>query len=248
MTLVGVFGASTGGAADSIPTRLARGERADVVIVSAQALDALIAAGEVEGGTRRDLVQSRIGMAVRAGAPKPDISSVDALVRTLRAAKSIAYSASVSGTYLATELFPRLGLAEEIAAKGRRIESERVGAVVARGDAEIGFQQISELVTIDGIDYVGPLPDEVQRVSTFSAGIATGAASAAAARELVAFLASVELGPVVERYGLDQVGYDADDWRPLFNGRDLTGWTPKIRRHALGENYADTFRVTRRRC
>jgi ABC-type molybdate transport system substrate-binding protein len=239
--VVSVFGASTGGAPDSIPARLGRGERADVIIASAQALDALIAAGEVAAGTRRDLVLSRIGMAVRAGAPRPDISSVDALVRTLREARSIAYSASVSGTYLATELFPRLGLADEIAAKGRRIESERVGAVVARGDAEIGFQQISELVTIEGIDYVGPLPDEAQRVSTFSAGIAAGAASAAAARELVEFLASAALGPVVERYGLDQPG--PGGWRPLFNGRDLTGWTPKIRRHALGDNYADTFRV-----
>jgi Domain of Unknown Function (DUF1080) len=83
----------------------------------------------------------------------------------------------------------------------------------------------------------------VQRVSTFSAGIAVGAASPAAARELVAFLESAALGPVVERYGLDQLGLDAGDWMPLFNGRDLTGWTPKIRRHALGENYADTFRV-----
>ena len=241
--VVSVFGASTGGAPDSIPARLARGERADIVIASAQAIDALVAAGEVEQGSRRDLVLSRIGVAVRAGAPKPDISSVDALVRTVRDARSVAYSASVSGTYLATELFPRLGLADEIATKGRRVESERVGAVVARGDAELGFQQISELVTIDGIDYVGPLPDDVQRVSTFSAGIAVGAASPAAARELVEFLASAALGPVVERYGLDQVGYGRGDWRPLFNGRDLTGWTPKIRRHALGDNYANTFRV-----
>jgi ABC-type molybdate transport system substrate-binding protein len=238
-----VFGASTGGAPDSIPARLARGERADVVIASAQAIDALIAGGELEAGSRRDLVLSRIGVAVRAGAPKPDISSVAALVRAVREARSIAYSASVSGTYLATELFPRLGLADEIAAKGRRIESERVGAVVARGDAELGFQQISELVTIDGVDYVGALPDEVQRVSTFSAGIAAGAASSGAARELVEFLASVALGPVVERYGLDQIDYGRSDWRPLFNGRDLTGWTPKIRRHALGENFAETFRV-----
>ena len=118
-----------------------------------------------------------------------------------------------------------------------------MGAVVARGGAELGFQQISELVSIEGLDYVGPLPDEVQRVSTFSAGIAAGAKSLGAARELVDFLASIALGPVVERYGLDQVGYSASDWRPLFNGRDLTGWTPKIRRHALGENFADTFRV-----
>ena len=241
--VVGVFGASAGGAPDSIPARLARGERADVVIASAQALDALIAAGEIERGTRRDLVLSRIGMAVRAGAPKPDISSVDGLVRAVREARSIAYSASVSGTYLVDELFPRLGLAAEIAAKGRRIEGERVGAVVARGDAEIGFQQISELVTVEGIDYVGPLPDEAQRVSTFSAGIAAGAENGAAARELVAFLASPALGPVVERYGLEQVAIGAGDWRPLFNGRDLEGWTPKIRGYALGENFADTFRV-----
>ena len=241
--VVAIFGPSTGDAPDAIPARLEHGENADVVVVSAQALDALIAAGEIERGSRRDLVLSRIGMAVRAGAPKPDISSVDALVRTVRGARSIAYSSSVSGTYLATELFPRLGLADELSAKGRRVEGERVGAVVARGEAELGFQQISELVGLDGIDYVGPLPDEAQRVSTFSAGIAAGAESAAAARALVAFLASPDLGPVVEHYGLEPVGIEAGDWRPLFNGRDLSGWTPKIRGYALGENFADTFRV-----
>ena len=201
--VIGIFGASTGGAPDSIPVRLARGERADIVIVSAQALDALIAAGEIEPGTRRDLVLSRIGMAVRAGAPKPDISSVDALVRTLRAARSIAYSASVSGTYLATELFPRLGLADEIAAKGRRVESERVGAVVARGDAEIGLQQISELVSIDGIDYVGPLPGNLQRMTMFSAGIHSGAKQADAARALVKFLTAPAAAPVIRKHGLE---------------------------------------------
>lgn len=239
--LVNVFGASTGGAGDSIPARLARGEPADVIIVSAQALDTLIAVGEVEAGSRVDLVLSPIGMAVRSGAPKPDISSVDALVRTLRAARSFAYSASVSGTYISTELLPRLGLAGEVASKGQRIVSERVGTVVARGDAELGFQQVSELLPIEGIDFVAPLPHEVQRVSTFSAGIAAGARSPAAARELVAFLASPALGPVVEKFGLEQVG--VHEWQTLFNGRDLTGWTPKITKHALGDNYADTFRV-----
>jgi molybdate transport system substrate-binding protein len=200
-----VFGASTGGAPDSIPTRLARGEAADIVIVSAEALDALIAANLVQPGSRVDLVLSRIGVAVRAGAPKPDISTVEALVRTLRAAESIAYSASVSGTYISTELFPRLGLAEELQPKSRRIESERVGTIVARGDAELGFQQISELLPIAGIDYVGPLPDEVQRVSTFSAGIATHARSPEAARTFIAFLASETVAPIVRRYGLDPV-------------------------------------------
>ena len=200
-----VFGASTGGAPDSIPTRLARGEAADIVIVSAQALDALIAANLVQPGSRVDLVLSRIGVAVRAGAPKPDISTVEALVRTLREAESIAYSASVSGTYISTELFPRLGLAEELKPKSRRIESERVGTIVARGDAELGFQQISELLPIEGIDYIGPLPDEVQRVSTFSAGIASHARSPEAARALIAFLASETMAPIIRRYGLDPV-------------------------------------------
>jgi molybdate transport system substrate-binding protein len=124
-------------------------------------------------------------MAVRAGAPKPDISSVEALKRTLLEAKSIAYSAQVSGVYLATELFPRLGIADQVRAKSLRIERERVGAVVARGDAEIGFQQVSELLPIAGIDYVGPLPAEVQRVTVFSAGIAVGAKSPEAARALI---------------------------------------------------------------
>ncbi len=242
--LVSVSGASTGGAPDSIPARLARNEPADVVIVSSQALDALIAAGEVEAGSRVDLVLSRIGMAVRAGAPKPDIGSVDALVRTLNAARSFAYSASVSGAYLSGELLPRLGLADDVKARGQRVEGERVGDVVARGDAELGFQQISELLPIAGIDYVGALPDEAQRVSTFSAGIAVGSRSPNAARELIAFLASPALGPVVEKYGLEQIGATAQDWRTLFNGRDLDGWTPKIRGHELGDNYASTFRVT----
>jgi ABC-type molybdate transport system substrate-binding protein len=242
-TVVSVFGGSAGGAADSIPARLARDEPADVVIVSSAALDALIAAGEVEQGTRRDLVRSKIGMAVRSGARRPDISTVDALVRTLRAAESIAYSASVSGTYLATELLPRLGLADELAAKSKRVEGERVGDVVARGEAELGFQQISELVTVEGIDYVGPLPEEVQRVSTFSAGVAVSARAPAAAHELVEFLASPALGPIVERYGLAQSGYTDANWQILFNGRDLTGWIPKIRGRDVGENYADTFRV-----
>jgi molybdate transport system substrate-binding protein len=133
--VVSVFGASMGGAPDSIPVRLAKGEPADVVIMAASAVDELIRQGRVKPGTRVDLVSSSIGMAVRAGALRPDISTVDALRRTLLDASSIAYSASASGTYLSTELFPRLGIADQIAGKSRRIESERVGAVVAIGDA-----------------------------------------------------------------------------------------------------------------
>ena len=119
------------------------------------------------------LARSAIGMAVRAGASKPDISTVDALKRTLLQAKSIAYSASVSGDYLSTELLQRLGIADQVLSKCRRIEGgERVGSVVARGEAEIGFQQISELLPVPGIDHVTPLPPEGQKVSVFSAGVA----------------------------------------------------------------------------
>ena len=137
---------SIGTGADSIPSRLQRGEPADIVIVADATLDELIKDGRVVAGSRVALARSGIGMAVRAGAAKPDISSVDALKRTLLQAKSIAYSGSVSGLYLSTELFQRLGIADQIKGKSRRIEHERVGAVVASGGAEIGFQQVSELL------------------------------------------------------------------------------------------------------
>ena len=144
-------------------------------------------------------------MAVRAGTPRPDISSVDALKRVLLQAKSVAYSAQVSGVYLSTELFPRLGIADQMRAKSQRIERERVGAVVARGDAEIGFQQVSELLPIAGIDYVGPLPAEVQRVTVFSAGVAVGAKSPEAARALIRFFVSPEGARAMTKSGLEPV-------------------------------------------
>src|SRR5262245_10960039 len=182
---------------ESIPSRLQRGDAADVVIVAGDALDELIRAGSVVAGSRVDLARSSIGMAVRAGAPKPDISSVEALKRTLLAAKSVAYSASVSGDYLTGELFPRLGIADELKATGRRIERERVGNIVARGEAEIGFQQISELRPIAGIEVVGPLPPEVQRVTVFAAGVVAHAKYPDAARAFIRFLASHEAADVV---------------------------------------------------
>ncbi len=203
--VVTAYGASMGGAPDSIPIRLQRGEPADVVIMAGPALDELIKQGKVVAGSRVDLARSIIGMAVRAGAPKPDISSVDALKRTLLQAKSIAYSASASGVYLSTELFPRLGIADQIKAKCKRIESERVGTVVARGDAEIGFQQVSELLPIAGIDYVGPLPEEIQQVTIFSAGIAAGSKEPDVGRALIKFLSSPAAAPAIKKSGLDPV-------------------------------------------
>jgi len=199
------FGASMGGAPDSIPSRLDRGEPADVVILAREALDDLVKRGKVVAGSQVDLVRSSISMAVRAGAPLPDISSVEALKRALLNAKSIAYSASASGVYLSTELFPKLGIADAVRSKSRRIESERVGTIVARGDAEIGFQQLSELLPIAGIDIVGPLPAGAQRVTVFSAGIATGSKNIEAAKALIRFLSSSDVAPVITRSGLEPV-------------------------------------------
>ena len=205
--VVTAYGASMGNAPDSIPSRLERGEPVDVVILAAPALDDLIKQGKVVPGSRVDLVRSSIGVAVRAGAPKPDISSVEALKRALLQAKSIAYSASASGVYLSQELFPRLGIADEIKAKCHRIANEPVGAVVARGDAEIGFQQISELLPVAGIDYIGPLPPDVQKVTVFSAGVAAGAKHPEAARALIKFLSSSAVVPAITKSGLEPVNH-----------------------------------------
>lgn len=201
--VIAAFGASMGGASDSIPARLDRGEPVDLVILARPALDGLVAKGQVAAGSQVDLVRSEIGMVVRAGAPRPDIGTVEALKRTLLEAKSIAYSASASGTYLSTELFAKLGVQEQVKGKSQRIVSERVGTVVARGDAEIGFQQRSELITIPGVDYVGPLPPEVQRVTHFSAGLAANAKEPEVAKELVRFFTSRAAVPVIVKNGLE---------------------------------------------
>ena len=203
--VITTLGASMGGAPDSIPVRLDRGEPVDVVIVIETAFEPLISRGHVVPDTRVQLARSTIGVAVRKGAPKPDISSVAALRQTLLRATSIAYSASASGTYISGELFARLGIADQVKGKSKRIESERVGAVVARGEAELGFQQISELLPIEGIDLVGPLPAEVQQVSIVSAAIATRSASKAAAKALIDFLASPAATATIRRTGLEPI-------------------------------------------
>jgi molybdate transport system substrate-binding protein len=205
VTKAGIVTAATsmGTGADSIPSRIQRGEPVDVVIVADASLEQMIEDGWVLAGSRVELARSAIGIAVRAGARKPDIGSVDALRRTLLEAESIAYSASVSGRYVSEELFQRLGIADQVMGKSRRIVGERVGAVVARGEAEIGFQQVSELLPIPGIDYVGPLPPEVQRVTLFSAGVAAASKRPDAARALIGFLASPEAAGAITRTGLE---------------------------------------------
>ena len=160
------YGSSMGGGPESIPVRLERGETADLLIFNGRAFDDLAATGHLRTATRVDLARSVTGMAVRAGAPKPDISTVEAFIETLRAAESIAYSASVSGTYLSTVAWPELGIWEEIQPKTTRVVTERVASVVARGEAEIGFQAMSEILPIEGAELAGLLPDELQQVAT----------------------------------------------------------------------------------
>src|SRR5712691_7048478 len=169
----------------------------DVVIVAGDALEELTKQGKIVAGSRVDLARSAIGVAVRAGAPQPDISSVDALKRALFKAKSIACSTSVSGIYL-EGLFQRLGIFDQLKAKIKQVEGRPVGDAVARGEAEIGFQQISELLPVSGIDYLGPLPQEMQKITVFYAGVAACAKEPYAARALIKFLAAPSSVPVIK--------------------------------------------------
>ncbi len=207
--VISSYGASIGNAPDSIPSRFARGEKFDLVILSEGGLEALMSTGKLVPGSRVDVVRSQIGAAVRKGTPKPDISTVEALKQTLLEAKSVAYSASASGTYLSSELFPKLGVQDRLATTGKKIYSERVGAVVARGDAEIGFQQVSELIYFKELDFIGTLPDAVQQTIFFSAGMVNGAQEPQAARHLLTFLTSPAVADIVRATGLDPVNHRA---------------------------------------
>ncbi|MEM9460030.1 MAG: substrate-binding domain-containing protein [Myxococcota bacterium] len=203
--LVTSFGPSMGTAPDAIPVRLERGEPADALIMVGYALEWLVDEGKVERESTVDLARSKIGMVVQNGAELPDISTVDAFVQVLLEAESIAYSDSASGRYVSGELFERLGIADQVTPKSREIVSERVGKVVARGEAELGFQQVSELLPIEGVQFVGEIPAEVQKITVFSAGIPLGAHNADAGRALIDFMASAEVTDAIERSGLEPI-------------------------------------------
>ena len=204
--LVTTRGPSMGDSPEAIPARLARGESADVVILDGGAADELGKRGLVRLDSKVELARSLIGMVVRSGAAKPDISSVEALRNTLLAAKSIAYSDSGSGTYLSTKLFARLGVAEEIAGKSRKVRGppsgEPVAAVVARGEAEIGFQQVAELIHVPGISFVGTIPSELQPMFSFAGALTSSVHQPEAASALLRFLSSPEAASIVVKAGL----------------------------------------------
>ncbi|MBY0266234.1 MAG: substrate-binding domain-containing protein [Burkholderiales bacterium] len=190
----------------SIPNRLKRGELTDLVIVADPVLRQFITDGLVQADAATVIARSMIGFAVRAGAPDPQIRTAEDLKRALLAAKAIGYSASESGKYFTGELVQRLGIADQVLPKSRLIGGgERVGAVIARGELDFGFQQISELLPVQGIAHITPLPPELQKVSQFTAGIAKTSSDPALAAKVIAFLASPANAETLRSTGLEPV-------------------------------------------
>jgi molybdate transport system substrate-binding protein len=204
--VINAWGPSMGATPQAVPNRIARGEPVDVVIGVREALDKLAAEGKVDGKSETNLARSLIGAAVRAGAPHPDLSSLEAFKRALENAKSIAYSDSASGVYIETVIYPKLGVSDAVKAKSRAIPADPVGEVVARGDAELGFQQMSELKPVHGIDLLGPIPAEVQKVTTFTAGLAASAKEREAGAALITYLAAPEALDAIRRSGMEPAG------------------------------------------
>ena len=208
--LVSDFEKSTGhkvttiwGGTESIAKRIGGGEMADIVIIAAPNIDGLIAEGKLVSGSRADFAKSGVGVAVRSGLPKPDISSAEAVKRAVLSANSVAYSSGPSGFYLA-DLFKRMGITDQIKEKVRQPASGvQVGELLARGEADLGFQQISELLHVKGIDYLGPLPPEIQNVTTYSAGLHAAAPAPDAARSLIKFLTSTQAAPIIRKIGME---------------------------------------------
>src|ERR1043166_1756172 len=191
---------------NDILKRMKANETYDLMIMARPTLDDLAKAGKVVAGSQANLVSSGRGDAVRAGAPKPDISSGEAIKRALLAAKSIGYSQGPSGVYL-IKLFERWGIADTI--KSRIVQTQPgnpVGEAIARGEAEIGFQQVSELLPVEGITYVGPLPPDCQEVTTFAGGLHAGGGNVVAARAWMAYIASASAVPAIRKSGMEPAG------------------------------------------
>lgn len=200
-TLDTILGPSMGKAPEAIPNRLALGEQADVVIMVGYALDELIKQGKVDPASRVELADSRIGLVVKEGAAKPSINTDSELKAVLSQAKSVAYSDSASGVYVEKELFKKLGMP----AKGTMIQRVPVGEQVAKGDYEVGLQQVAELLPVKGVTFVGKIPEDVQSVTRFAAGIPVNAKHPEQAKALLQFMASPEAQQEVQSTGLDSV-------------------------------------------
>jgi molybdate transport system substrate-binding protein len=199
LTVSTARGPSQGNGPNTIGAQLRRGVPADVVIMSREGLDELIAEGRIVIKSDADLAQAPLGVSVRAGAPKPDIGSVDAFKQTLLRAKSITFPNSTTGIYMTTKMFPHLGIASAISGK---ITNTGVAAV-ASGESEIAIQPVSELLHAPGVEFVGTIPAEIQYVSVFSAAIVAGSKEPEASKRLIAFLKSEEAQTAITKSGME---------------------------------------------
>jgi molybdate transport system substrate-binding protein len=191
------------GGTEGITKRVTDGEMVDVVLIAAPNIDRLIADGKLIKGSRTDVAKSGVGVAVRSGLPKPDISSGEAVKTAVLAAKSVAYSSGPSGFYLAN-LFQKMGITDQIKDKVKQPPSGvQVGELVARGEADLGFQQISELQHVKGIDYLGPLPAEIQEITVYSAGLHNASKVPEAGKALMQFLTGAKAGTVIKKIGME---------------------------------------------
>ncbi|HDS1819278.1 TPA: substrate-binding domain-containing protein [Pseudomonas putida] len=200
---------SMGETPQAVPNRLARGEPADVVLMVGSALDNLVTNGQADKASRIDLGKSFIAMAVRKGEPKPDIGTLQASRTVLQNSRSVAYSDSASGVYLSKTLFPRMQLGDQFKSKALMIPAEPVGAVIARGQAQIGFQQLSELKPVKGIDIVGLIPAEAQKMTMYSGAAVNKSQHHAAAQALLDYLASPAADAAITDSGLTPLPHTA---------------------------------------
>jgi len=194
-------GASQGSGPDTIGAQLRRGFPADVVILSREGLDDLIAEKRIVAGSDVNLGQTPLGMAVRAGSPKPDIRTVEAFKQTMLRAKSVTFPGSTTGIYMVKKLFPQLGIATEMAPK----TTSTGVAAVAKGDAEIAVQPVSELLHAPGTEFVGTLPKQIQYVSVFSAAMVMGSKEPKEAKQLIDFLTSEKARTAMKASGMEVV-------------------------------------------
>jgi molybdate transport system substrate-binding protein len=189
-----------------IKKKMAAGEVFDLVIVASPEVEAFIKDGKIAAGTKADLVKSSVGIAVKPGAPKPDLSSGESLKKSLLAAKSVGYSTGPSGVYL-QGLFAKMGIADEIKAKAKVTKpGVPVASLLRSGEAEVGFQQVSELIHEQGIEFLGPIPADVQNITVFSSGVHAGAKEAVGAKALQKFLTAPAAAPVYKKHGLERAG------------------------------------------
>lgn len=205
--LVFSWGASYGEAADALPVRLRNGEKADLVVMIREALDEQVEQGNVRTETLQDLANSHLGLAVQHGAPSPDIATTEGLRRTLLAAKSVAVSNGVSGVYAVNVMFAKMGIAEQLREKTVTIAAPAlVGDALRNGEAQVGLQQMSELLAVPGIQIIGPLPNEVQRVNVIAAAVATHAQRGEGAVALIRYLQSPHAAQALEEFGFRPIG------------------------------------------